>query len=209
MAFMNGLLLDLDWTLIDIQGHTDYAAALTDAENLVGEWPDVATPETSWDAPARICMEMLVALSGDPRWEALSKIIEIHELAAVPHSAPMPGLETLIEAVVNRPVAVVTLVGPRATEQALSTHRVPFATIVARRSDLRPKPAPDQLIEACRILEIPPSDVTMIGDSTWDMKAANAAGIGFIGITNHRPSEFGAEVRVVANLFELSRYLVS
>jgi len=121
----------------------------------------------------------------------------------------MPGLETLIEAVVNRPVAVVTLVGPRATEQALSTHRVPFATIVARRSDLRPKPAPDQLIEACRILEIPPSDVTMIGDSTWDMKAANAAGIGFIGITNHRPSEFGAEVRVAANLFELSRYLVS
>ncbi|MEZ5175518.1 MAG: HAD-IA family hydrolase [Acidimicrobiia bacterium] len=206
---MQALLLDLDWTLIDIQGHTDYGAALEDARTLVGQWSEPGAPDTSWDAPARICMEALVALAGDARWQALSDSIEHHELAAVPRSRPMTGLGDLIDAVADTPVAVVTLVGPDAARRALETHAVPFTTVVGRRHDLRPKPAPDQLIEACRLLGVSRSDATMVGDSTWDMEAARAAGTGFIGITNHRPSEFPSATATVADLAELSHHLPS
>ncbi|MCZ7532480.1 MAG: HAD-IA family hydrolase [Acidimicrobiia bacterium] len=206
---MKALLFDLDWTLVDIQGYTDYGTALEDVRELVGEWADVGVPDTSWDAPARICMEALVALAGDSRWQALSDAIERHELAAVPQSTPMTGLERLIDTVSDTPVAVVTLMGPEAARLALATHEVPFTTVVGRHHDLRPKPAPDQIIEACRLLGVPPSDTTMIGDSTWDMEAAYAARAGFIGITNHRPSEFAPGTVTVADLTELSHHLAS
>lgn len=204
---MDALLIDLDWTLIDLQGHTDYEAALEDTKKLINDWPDVNTPDTGWDAPARLCMEVLVALSGDPRWEEVSETIERHEIEALSRSTAMPGLANLIQAVDSRPVAVVTLVGPRATLAVLAAHGVPFTTVVPRGAGLRPKPAPDQLLEACRLLGVEPSQATMVGDSTWDLKAARSAGIRFIGVTNHRPSEFPEWVETLPDLVELSARL--
>jgi phosphoglycolate phosphatase len=45
------------------------------------------------------------------------------------------------------------------------------------------KPAPDLLLLAARQLEIAPADCWYVGDSTWDVLAAVAAGMVAIGVT--------------------------
>lgn len=208
---MSALLLDLDRTLIDVQTYTDYSAALDEVLEALGEVPEADVPATGWDSPTRACMQILVGLSGDPRWEEASSLIESHELAALPEATPMPGLGGFLEALPNDlPVAVVTLLGPIATDRVLEMHEVPIATRIGRRPDLTPKPAPDQLLAACRLLGVDPSEATMVGDSTWDLRAAEAAGTAFIGVTNRGDSEFPVSTEVVQDMDELTdRFLIS
>ena len=179
---MRAVLFDLDRTLVDLQSHTDYAAALRDVEALIGAWEDPPTPATDWDIPTRRCMEILVALSGDPRWQEVSDLIATHESRAVPSSHRMPRLTDALSDSDHLPRAVVTLVSDQPARAVLQRHRVNVPVLVPRRTDLRPKPAPDQIIEACRLLGVPPSDSVMIGDSTWDAEAAANAGCGFVGV---------------------------
>jgi HAD superfamily hydrolase (TIGR01509 family) len=204
---MTGVLFDLDWTLIDVQTHTDYAAALRDVSAALEGWPDVSTPPTSWDGPTRTCMGILVGLAGTPRWARASDLIETHEMRAVASSQAMPGLIEVLAATSNRPRAVVTLLPERAARAALERHGVDIEVVVPRRPDLRPKPAPDQVLEAARLLSVDVAEVVMVGDSTWDREAALAAGAGFIGITNGRPDEFPAGTEVVDDLSALAARL--
>lgn len=185
------VLLDLDRTLVDVQSSTDYAAALADVERLIGGWDDPPTPPTGWDVPTRRAMGVLVALSGDPRWQQVSDVIEAHERAAVSSSTAMPGLAAALQRTAGMPRAVVTLMGPGAAAAALAAHGVDVAVVVGRRSDLAVKPAPDQVLVACRALDVDPVDAVMVGDSSWDAGAAVAAGCGFVGVTLGGRSEFG------------------
>ena len=56
-------------------------------------------------------------------------------------------------------------------------------TIVDGSSVEHAKPAPDLLLAAAEALDQPPSSCWCIGDSTWDMRAATAAGMAAIGVT--------------------------
>lgn len=82
----------------------------------------------------------------------------------------------------------------------LVQHRVEIPLVIGRRPDLDVKPAPDQLLAACELLEVAPDMATMIGDSTWDLQAARAAGCHFIGVTNGMPNEFPPGVPVAGSL---------
>jgi HAD superfamily hydrolase (TIGR01509 family) len=70
------------------------------------------------------------------------------------------------------------------------------------------KPAPDLLLLAARRLDADPADCWYVGDATWDMLAAVAAGMPAIGVTTGAVdgatlSAAGA-ARVVASLAELA-----
>jgi HAD superfamily hydrolase (TIGR01509 family) len=69
------------------------------------------------------------------------------------------------------------------------------------------KPAPDLLLLAASQLEADPADCWYVGDATWDMLAAVAAGMPAIGVTTgavDAATLFAAgAVRVVASLAEL------
>jgi beta-phosphoglucomutase-like phosphatase (HAD superfamily) len=56
-------------------------------------------------------------------------------------------------------------------------------TIVDGSSVEHAKPAPDLLLAAAAALEQAPADCWCIGDSTWDMRAATAAGMMSVGVT--------------------------
>ena len=198
----DAVLFDLDRTLVDVQSHTDYAAALADVEQAIGGWEHPPTPPTGWDGPTRRAMGVLVALAGDGRWQAVSDVIERHESAAVTRATAMPGLRTALECPARRPRAVVTLLPATTARAVLDRFEIPIATLIPRRADLAPKPAPDQLAVAIARLGVPPARTTMLGDSTWDAEAADAAGCRFVGITNGGRSEFPATVVVAANLVE-------
>lgn len=49
---------------------------------------------------------------------------------------------------------------------------------------LAPKPAPDVVLRACESLQVKPSEALMIGDSSFDEKAARAARVSFVGYRN-------------------------
>ena len=46
----------------------------------------------------------------------------------------------------------------------------------------RPKPAPDMVLRACELLEIPAGETLVVGDSRYDREAARAAGTVFAGL---------------------------
>jgi phosphoglycolate phosphatase-like HAD superfamily hydrolase len=45
-----------------------------------------------------------------------------------------------------------------------------------------PKPAPDMLVRASELLEVPIDSTWMIGDSRYDLEAAKSAGVFFVGL---------------------------
>lgn len=201
------MLFDLDRTLVDLQSYTDYGAALRDVEGLIGSWNDPPTPATDWDTPTLRCMAILVALSGDPRWQQVSELITVHEIRAVPESHAMPRLGDAISRSNHLSRAVVTLVADKPAQAALQRHEVDIPVLVPRSAHLRPKPAPDQVIEACRLLEVSPCNAVMIGDSTWDAEAASRAGCRFVGVpaTAAGRSQFPSGVATAPNLVDALR----
>ena len=204
---MKALLFDLDRTLADLQTYTDYGAALAEVQALVEVGEDSDTPATDWDTPTQQCMSILVALSGTDRWAEVSDLIAAHELRAVPQSHPMPGLEEAMTISDHQPRAVVTLLAEEPARAALRHHRVSIPVVVPRRADLRPKPAADQILEACRLLGVAPSETVMIGDSSWDAEAAVHAGCRFVGVaaTKSGIARFGKEIATASNLVEAIR----
>jgi phosphoglycolate phosphatase len=200
---MKALLLDLDRTLVDVQTYTDYETAVADVSGALGAIELVGVPETEWRSATRTAMATLVALAGDPdRWQRASDLIERCERDAVPQSVAMPGLVPFLQGIQDIPRAIVTLMGPGAMDAVCATFNIDVAVRVGRSADLVPKPAPDQVLRACRLLGVAPAEALMLGDSTWDGAAAAAAGAAFIGITNGRPSEFPPGTRVVSDLGE-------
>jgi phosphoglycolate phosphatase len=197
------LLLDLDRTLVDVQSFTDYATAVADVTRALGSIDLGELPETAWAAPTRHAMAILSALADDhDRWRRADAIITAHERAAVAAAEAMPGLAEFLDVTADRPRVIVTLMGREAMDQVCERFGIDIPRRVARRAGLVPKPAPDQVVAACRLLGVPPSAAVMLGDSTWDRQAALAAGAAFIGLTNGRPSEFPPGTRLASNLEE-------
>jgi phosphoglycolate phosphatase-like HAD superfamily hydrolase len=151
-------------------------------------------------------MDVLVALVGDPRWQAVSDAIERHEQAAIQRCVPMPGLRAILDATAHLPRAVATLL-PHATARAvLDRHGIAAGALVGRSLELLPKPAPDPCLAAVAALGLAgaPGSILMVGDSTWDYACARAAGVAFVGLRNGGPGEFPPGVDTVADLGELA-----
>lgn len=179
---VQGILFDLDRTLVDLQSYTDYAAALRDVTALVGEQRRADVPEADWDAPTLSTMAILIALSGDARWSTASQAVANHERAAIPRSTSMPGLAVLDQMLLGTPRAVVTLLPEDVAREALAHHGIHIDIIVGRDPRIPAKPSGEGLTVAARRLGVRVADCTMIGDSTWDHAAAVDAGAGFIGV---------------------------
>jgi len=129
---LEAILFDVDRTLVDVQSYTDYSAALAEVDEVVGKWGHADVPATSWDRPTLACMEALFSLSGSPRWQELSDLIEVYELAAVPQSVPMPGLTRAMASVQGLRTAAVTLLPSGATGQVLARHAIGVEVVVPR-----------------------------------------------------------------------------
>ncbi|MCX6460346.1 MAG: HAD hydrolase-like protein [Actinobacteria bacterium] len=195
------LLFDLDRTLVDIQSFTDYGSARRDAEVIIGTQSEISVPATDWSADTQAAMGLLVACSGNPLWQRVSDAIEHYEREAIPSSAPMPGLAEAWAACLEVPRAVVTLVPESVARAALHWHGIDTADLIVmgRRADQRPKPAADGLIAACTALGVDPRHAVMIGDSSWDLGAAEAAGTSFVGVPT-RPENLPPGTRTADNL---------
>ncbi|MGF1468615.1 MAG: HAD family hydrolase [Sandaracinaceae bacterium] len=198
------LLLDLDKTLVDLEDHTDWCAAVAAVRDHLGSLPKPPPmPETGWGRCALEAMEILVALSGRPEWREASDLIEAHEVHGAEEARAMPGLERFLEATAGRPRAIVTLCGPRSTRRVAERFGIDVDAVIPRTPEHRIKPAPDQVLAALEALGAAPEDAVMVGDSSWDEGAARAAGVAFVALTNGRDEhreQFGDGCPVATDL---------
>lgn len=202
---MGAVLLDLDRTLVDLQSFTDYDAAWVEVAGLLPLGHFGTGPETNWSSATRACMGAIATLPGGGPWKLVSSTIERHERTAVPQSQPMPEVRSFLNALVHRPLAVVTLLPESVARETLAFHGLQVDVVVGRDPLIRPKPSGDGLLAALAQLGESAFGSVMVGDSTWDAGAAADAGVSFIGV-HAPPSEFTgspSNVPVCASLAEV------
>jgi HAD superfamily hydrolase (TIGR01509 family) len=99
---------------------------------------------------------------------------------------PLPGVRELVEVVEARGIEWAIATSSRKEQVATSVAALELErepTIVDASHVKHAKPEPDLLLLAARQLRLEPARCWYIGDSTWDMVSAVAAGMIAIGVT--------------------------
>ncbi|HSL34935.1 MAG TPA: HAD family phosphatase [Candidatus Limnocylindrales bacterium] len=127
------------------------------------------------------------------------------------HPRPLPGVGELVAVLESSGVDWAIATSSRKEQVAVSVEalRLPGEPRIVDASHVEhAKPAPDLLLEAASQLGIEPAGCWYVGDSTWDMVAAVAAGMTAIAVTEG--AAVGAEAleragahAVVATLVDL------
>jgi HAD superfamily hydrolase (TIGR01509 family) len=182
------VLFDLDGTLVDT------------VETRIQAW--LVALEQAGFPTSRECLAPLIGVDGkrlareiaalagvaleEERAETIDKSSgEIYErLNQSP--APLPGVRELVAAIDTRGLAWAIATSSRKDQVRTSVAALGLETepkIVDASHVEHAKPEPDLLLLAASEVEVEPARCWYIGDSTWDMVAAVAAGMIPIGVT--------------------------
>lgn len=174
------LLFDFDGTLIDSK--LDIATSV----NLT--LGDLGLPLRSveeiygfvGDGVKRLLRLSVGEGGGEDRYEAALKIFRSHYLThCVKTTRFYPGIDAVLEHYESRKKAIVTNKAPEYTrcivEGLGATHFFHAVEGARETSDLKPEPV--MLQRVLKELQVEPDRTVMIGDSTNDVRAAQAAGV--------------------------------
>lgn len=182
------VIFDLDGTLVDtVSARIDgWVEALRGAGLEAA--PDVIGPKIGMDG-RRLAREMAAAAGrtlSEQEVEAIDKAAgeAFDRLNVSPRQ--LPGVHEALDALAVAGVPWLIATSSRAAQvtgsvAALSLPAAP--TIVDGSHVQHAKPAPDLLLLAASRLGTAPAGVWAIGDSTWDCRAAVAAGMTAIGVS--------------------------
>jgi HAD superfamily hydrolase (TIGR01509 family) len=184
----DAVLFDLDGTLVDtVETRIEaWTQALGEAGFLAGR--DRLAPLIGLDG-RRLARE-IAALAGRPIDEARSEVIDRRsgEIYAALNDAPraLPGVHELVGELERRHIVWAIATSSRKEQvagsvAALSLEREPM--IVDASHVKHAKPEPDLLLLAAKQVGVEPSSCWYVGDSTWDMVSAVAAGMIAVGVT--------------------------
>jgi HAD superfamily hydrolase (TIGR01509 family) len=182
------VLFDLDGTLVDTVERRIEAWAGTFAEAGLPVERAVLGPLIGIDG-RRLAREV-AARSGvaldDARAEAIDKRCgELYEALNV-DPRPLPGVRAVIAAIEGQGIAWAIATSSRREQVGTNVKALGLATeprIVDGSHVEHAKPEPDLLLLAARELNVDPARCWYVGDSTWDIAAAIAAGMVPIGVT--------------------------
>lgn len=182
------VLFDLDGTLVDTVETRIAAWAMALARAGLPTSRDRLAPLIGLDGK-RLAIE-IAALAGRPVDAARAEEIdrdcgEIYEqLNTSPR--PLPGVDRLVGALDRRriPWAIATSSRKEQVRTSVEALRLPAEPTIVDASHVEhAKPEPDLLLLAADQLGIEPARCWYLGDSTWDMVSAVAAGMIAIGVT--------------------------
>jgi HAD superfamily hydrolase (TIGR01509 family) len=182
------VVFDLDGTLVDTVRTRIDAWHQTFQEVGIPVTRDVLLPLIGLDG-RRLAREV-AALAGQPidfdRSESIDKLSGETYERLNSNPKPLPGVAEVVEAIVARGLKWSIATSSRRDQvqtsvRALHLDREP--SIVDASHVEHAKPEPDLLLMAAEELGLDPGRCWYIGDSTWDMVAAVAAGMIPIGVT--------------------------
>jgi HAD superfamily hydrolase (TIGR01509 family) len=182
------VVFDLDGTLVDTV-ETRIAAWLETFEEVgLPATREILVPLIGLDG-RRLAREV-AALAGKPidfdRSEAIDKLSgEIYERRNS-DPRPLPGVSEVVDAIEARQLKWSIATSSRKDQVATSVKALGLPqepSIVDASHVEHAKPEPDLLLRAAEELQIHPGRCWYVGDSTWDMVAAVAAGMIPIGVT--------------------------
>lgn len=182
------VLFDLDGTLVD--------SVATRIEAWLETLTEAGLPTTRAQlAPLigvdgkRLAREV-AALAGQPIDEARAEEIDRRSgevFARLNHSPrPLPGVRRVVEAIEKRGIAWAIATSSRKEQVAASVAALglPDEPRIIDASNVKhAKPEPDLLLLAAKQVGIEPERCWYVGDSTWDMVSAVAAGMIAIGVS--------------------------
>ena len=188
LPFPAAVLFDLDGTLVDTVGTRIEAWRRTLEDAGLPTAPDAIAPLIGIDG-RQLAREAAAAL-GQPIDDARAEEIDRRsgEIYALLNDAPrpLPGVGELIAALDARGIVWAIATSSRKEQVAASVAALGFGEkprIVDASHVEHAKPAPDLLLEAAGQLGIDPTRCWYVGDSTWDMQSAVAAGMVPIAVT--------------------------
>ena len=212
------IIFDVDGTLVDSQA--DILAAMRAGFDALGE-----------PAPADAAILGIVGLSLDVAVARLAphlpaptraRIVEGYKAAymdlrargGVAHSSPLyPHARETIEALHRVPETLLGLAtgkSARGLDKLLDGHDLRPWFVTRQVADHHPsKPHPSMIRAALAETGVAPENAVMVGDTSYDMEMAQAAGITGIGVSwgYHRPETLTAAARIIDDFRELAGVL--
>jgi len=149
--------------------------------------------------------------------EEIARLRELHVksyLSRIAQIRPLPGARELLARFAQQGVrwAIATSGNGRTAQPMVDMLDVPKGTIVITRDDVeRAKPDPDLFLAAAERLGVPIEESMVVGDSVWDLLAAQRAralGIGVLsGGYGREELELAGAYRVYEDPADLLRHL--
>lgn len=178
------VFFDLDGTLFDTEEYV--VKAYENSLRTVG-------------APVEERMKMMTTLFGmtlEDCYKALApeydgaRLCEMHHAFQMENMhlvVPFKTVEHTLKTLKKRGIKMATVTNrTRRTAEAvlvMSQLDIYFDFLLAIEDVARPKPHPDPVFKALRMMNINPEDAWMVGDTEFDIKAGKAARVGTIGVT--------------------------
>jgi phosphoglycolate phosphatase-like HAD superfamily hydrolase len=192
LADSTALLLDFDGPVCNVFAGFPASAVVEQlcvvlADSGFGDLPpEIEKSEDPFDVLS------YAATLGDTEARFVNLAFAAHEAEAIATAEPTPDAHEFVRvwSITGRPLAIVSNNSNLAVEAYLDLHGLrPYVTHVSARTGPNPlllKPSPYLLNNALAALSAAPNDSVMVGDSTTDMGAAQAAGTRAIGYANKR-----------------------
>lgn len=202
------VIFDVDGTLVDSQ--TDIVAAMAYAFtevglsvpdraailSIVGLSLDRAMAVLAPEAPAEAYVRMVAAYK--------AAYVDLRAEAGVAISSPLyPGAREALEALAVQDdvlLGVATGKSKRGLDMLIDGHQLADFFVTRQVADFHPsKPHPSMILQAMQEAGVAAGDTVMIGDTSFDMEMAAAAGVQGIGVSwgYHPVCQLAAADRVI------------
>lgn len=214
------VIFDVDGTLVDSQD--DILAAMRTAFACVGEQaPEKARilgiVGLSLDAAvARLAPHVPAPVQARIVADYKAAYMGLRAEAGVDRSSPLyPHARATLESLHRVPemlLGVATGKSARGLDKLLDGHDLRRFFVTRQVADNHPsKPHPSMILAALAETGVAPENAVMVGDTSFDMEMAQAAGITGIGVSwgYHRPETLTAAARIVADFRDLAGVLDS
>ena len=208
------VIFDVDGTLVDSQG--DIVAAMTEAFasvdmslparevllSIVGLSLDVAMPVLAPDASNDVHAKMVQAYK--------DSYMQLRAQTGVAQSSPLyPGAIDALKALHEVPeilLGIATGKSRRGLDKLIEGHGLEGLFVTQQVADFHPsKPHPSMILQAMTDAGVTADNTVMIGDTSFDMDMALAAGVRGIGVNwgYHGREKLGNADHIIDDFFDL------
>lgn len=205
------IIFDLDGTLV--KSNIDYEKIRKEVKNflkkrgLKGDWS--FKPIIDQIDQASIYLAQEKNISSEDIKKTAYEIIESNEIFSLDKAEILPGVEKVLKKLKERNVklGIFSRNSRKWVERVAQKLGVKFDVIYSRELGNKPKPDPEGIIFCSKALNIPISDVLMVGDHPYDIEAGRKAQVKSFGVLTGVGSEedlkkSGAD-KIIKNLLEL------